>query len=183
MSYQEDRLKRKNGELPPLPTRKEKKPLKRISDKRAAELKAEKKSTEISPEQMYFDYHMRLAKPVCMNCGMKADWLLEDKYKLLWKSCQAHVLPKKDAIGGFPSVAGNFNNHLVLFPSFGGKLCGCHGVADSSWENFAKMKVFKRAVQIVKDIYHLIDPDERKYLPDVFVQEIPPDIININFKS
>lgn len=149
----------------------------RKSEKRIAKEKAEKEAGTDKPLDAYFDYHMKHAAPICMNCGMEAKWLLLEEYSFLWRSCQAHVLRKKDNIGGFPSVAANLLNHLVLFSDLAG-LCGCHDVFDSSYENMAKMPVFPKAIDIINRLYPQIAPDERKYLPEIITQEIKPTIYN-----
>lgn len=157
--------------------KKEKKPLRKVSFKKAASDKAEKENKGDSGLDKYFEYHMKHAAPICMNCGLEARWLLEEKYSFLWRSCQAHVLAKKDGIGGFPSVAANLLNHLVLFPHFAG-LCNCHGRFDSSYEEMAKMAVFPKAMDIVNRLYPLIAKEERKYLPEILTQEIKPTTFN-----
>jgi hypothetical protein len=161
---------------------KERKPLKKVSDKRKTELAAAKEVGGERELDKYFDYHMKHSEPVCMNCGLRADWLLEQQadakkaevYKMIWRSSQAHVLEKKNSIGGFPSVSTNLLNHLVLFPHFAG-LCNCHGEFDSSEERMARMKVFPLAVDIVRQLFPFIAIEERKYLAEVFVQEIKPE--------
>lgn len=186
MSYLDERRMRKEGLLPKLPTKKEPKPLKKVSDKKAAEIKDYKESGGDNEMDKYFDYHMKNSFPRCDNCGMEAKWLLEpqeDKekakmYLLMWRASQAHVLRKKDGIGGFPSIATNLTNHLVLFPRWGGYLCGCHDLYDSSYENMAKMAVFPKAIDIINQLYPFIKTEEKKYLPEIITQEIQPEIYN-----
>lgn len=156
---------------------KPKKYISRQSEKKKKEIKEQKESGGEAGLDKYFDYHMANSFPKCDNCGMVAKWLLEEKYKFLWRSCQAHVLPKKKEIGGFPSVATNLTNHLVLFPHFAG-LCNCHGRFDSSYEEMAKMNIFQKAIDIINQLYPLIKTEERKYLPEIITQEIKPAIYN-----
>lgn len=161
----------------PLPEKK----IYRIPKKSAKRIAKEKEQQEAEGESgldKYFDYHMTHSFPRCDNCGMVAEWLLEEEYKAVWRGCQAHVLRKKDAIGGFPSVATNLTNHLVLFPAYGKYLCGCHDRFDSSYEEMAKMAVFPKAMDIVNQLYPFIAKEERHYLPDIITQEIKPDIFN-----
>jgi len=152
------------------------KKLKRVSDKKAAEMKAEKEKRTDKPVDEYFSYHMTHSKPVCMECGMEAYWLLEEQtdpqkkkaYELMWRASQAHILPKKKK-HGFPSVAGVLENHLVLFPSWGGHLCGDHGFFDSNWYNATTMKIWPKVVEIFKTyLYPRLTEEEKKRLPDVF---------------
>ena len=177
MTYSQELYEIKMGLRPKTTGPKEKKPLKKKSDKKLAEEKVAGENKGESGLDKYFEYHMKHSQPVCENCGLRADWLLEEKYSFIWRSCQAHVLEKKNNIGGFPSVSSNLLNHLVLFPHFAG-LCNCHGEFDASEEKMAKMKVFPKAVDIVKQLFPFIASSEKKYLPEVFVQEIKPEIYN-----
>lgn len=160
----------------PLPEKK-KYSIPKKSEKRLAKEKEQKDNKGDSGLDKYFDYHMKNSFPKCENCGLVAEWLLQEEYSFLWRSCQAHVLAKKDSIGGFPSIAANLLNHLVLFPHFGG-LCNCHGLYDSSYEAMAKMAVFPKAIDIINQLYPFIAKDERKYLPEMIVQELKPSIYN-----
>jgi hypothetical protein len=160
----------------PLPPKKTYK-LKPISEKRAAKIKEQKDAGGENGLDKYFDYHMKNSLPKCDNCGMEAGWLLDEKYSFIWRSCQAHVLPKKEGIGGFPSIAANLLNHLVLFPHFAG-LCNCHGQYDSSYEAMAKMAVFPKAIDIINQLYPFIAKDEIKYLQEILLQELRPEIYN-----
>jgi len=145
--------------------KKEPTPIPKQSEKKKAQVKAEKEAGTHKPLEDWFDHHMANAEPVCMNCGNRADWVKQPGYEHIWKACQAHILPKKK--GAFPSLAGNLDNHLVLFPSFGGTLCGCHGWFDSSWYNASTMEVWPKAVDIFKTkLLPLIHPDDRRKLPE-----------------
>jgi len=175
-TYLEDRMMRKNGKLPKLSFKKEKKPLKKVSDKKLAEIKSNKRGDE-KKEDNYFEYWMKHAVPICENCGMEAHWLKEPQtdpgkkkaYDLMWRACQAHVLPKKKT-HGFPSLANNLKNHLVLFPSWGGYLCGCHGFFDSSWYNATTMDVWPKAVDIFKELCPFMPEKEKKNIPEQFLK-------------
>lgn len=176
MAYSREQYNRiKLGLEPKTTGAKLKKPLKKISDKRALENKQSKEAGTETGLDKYFEYHMKNSYPKCENCGLVAEWLLQEKYSFLWRSCQAHVLAKKDSIGGFPSIAANLLNHLVLFPHFAG-LCNCHGLYDSSYEAMAKMAVFPKAIDIINQLYPFIAKDERKYLPEIITQELKPEI-------
>lgn len=180
MSYLEDRMKRKNGLLPALPTKKAKKYLNKVSQKKKAEILEQRNNGDDKKEDEYFDYWMKHAVPKCDNCGMEAKWLLEpqqDKkkeevYKLIWRACQAHLLPKKKNFG-FPSLRNNLDNHAVLFPSWGGLLCGCHGWYDSSWDNASTMDIWTKAKKIIiEKLIPLITESEKKNIPELLLKEI-----------
>lgn len=143
--------------------------LRKVSPKRAAKIEAQK-GLVVDPNE-FFAYHMKNAVPWCMECHMEAPWLLDPNYAKVWRACQAHILPKKKEYG-FPSLRDNLENHLVLFPSFGGKLCGCHGFYDSSWYNASTMKIWPFVIQTFIDLYPQIPQNERKNIPEVFLPYI-----------
>lgn len=157
----------------PLKT-KEKKPIAKKSAKRIAKEKEEKANKMDESLDAWFERKMATSKPVCAECGMEAYWLLEPQedpkkaaaYKLMWRACQAHILPKKKVFG-FPSIATHDDNHIVLFPSWGGFLCGCHGFYDSNWYNATTMKIWPLVVETFKTkLYPLIRPNEQKNIPE-----------------
>lgn len=184
--YQKQLARIKNKLEPKTTGAKPRKPIAKQSQKKKQEIALLKDSASESSLDKYFDYHMKHSFPKCENCGMEAKWLLEEQedkkkkemYRLMWRASQAHVLRKKDGISGFPSVSTNLTNHLVLFPRWGGYLCGCHDLFDSSYEAMAKMPVFKKAIDIINQLYPFIKADERKYLPEIITQEIKPTIYN-----
>ena len=181
MTYLEERRLRKEGLLPPLPTRKEKKPIKKVSDKKKEQINRDREAGLDGGLDRWFEERMATSDPVCAECGMRADWLLEPQedlkkaaaYKLMWRACQAHILPKKK-VYGFPSIATNQFNHIVLFPSWGGHLCGCHGFYDSNWYNASTMKIWKTVVPIMKEkLLPLIAENEKKNIPEQILNELP----------
>lgn len=110
--------------------------------------------------------------PYCENCGT---WIPDKRRNKdnelvdttdFYRAASAHVLPKRE-IYGFPSVASNLDNLLILSAS-----CGCHGRYDKSWEDAVTMKVFPKAIEIFKKLYPHIAKSELKNLPEVFLQEI-----------
>lgn len=120
----------------------------------------------------WFSDRMTQNEPVCAECGSRADWVKLPGYEKVWKACQAHILPKKKMFG-FPSIATNPYNHVVLFPSFGGKLCGCHGFYDSGWYNASTMKIWKSIVDIfITKLYPIIPESEKKNIPEALRNEI-----------
>lgn len=162
----------------PLPEKKKNK-IKPVSDKRAAKIAAAKNAKTDDSLDAWFERKMATSKPVCAECGMEAYWLLEpqedpkkaEAYRLMWRACQAHILPKKKNYG-FPSLATNDDNHIVLFPSWGGHLCGDHGFYDSNWYNATTMKIWPKVVEAFKKLYPLIPHDERKNIPEQLLKEI-----------
>lgn len=124
-------------------------------------------STGIPAQEQWFEDRMRDNLPICMNCGMQAAWLLQPEYKKIWRACQAHILPKRES--QFPSVATHPMNHLVLFPVWGGHLCGCHDFFDSGWYNATTMDVWPKAVERFNLFKNDISINEKRKIPDQFL--------------
>lgn len=149
------------------------KPIAKVSEKKKKQLRAEKELIEQAREfnlpaegdqEQWFIDRMAENVPVCMNCGMEAAWLLQPEYEKIWRACQAHILPKRKA--QFPSVATHPLNHLILFPVWGGHLCGCHDEYDSGWYNATTMKVWGLAKSKFKQFESAIAPSERRRIPE-----------------
>lgn len=109
--------------------------------------------------QLWFEEIKRREQPVCWETGDK----IPEAYM---RAATAHILPKKDNIGGFPSVATHPLNYLILSP-----LNGSHDKTHT-WSKFQEMKVWPQAVERFKKIYPFIALKERKYLPDCLLQEL-----------
>ena len=98
-------------------------------------------------------------RPYCENCGI----FIPEKF---YRAASAHVLPKRKEFG-FPSVATNIENLLVLGPG-----CGCHSKYDSSWDKASTMNIWGKAVLIFKNLYPFIDKKEHKNIPVHLLREI-----------
>jgi len=152
----------------PLPEPKKPKWLNKVSPKLAAKRAAAKevRGEEPTDLQKWFNHFMEISEPVCAECGMRADWLKLPGNEKIWHACQAHILPKKKEYG-FPSLATNLDNHMVLFPSWGGHLCGCHGFYDSNWYNATTMKIWTEVVKTFKEkLFAAIPEHEKKNIPE-----------------
>lgn len=186
MSYSREQYQRIKLGLEEKTTKaKPKKAIPKISAKKKAENALEKEAylksrenisvprgtLEILSLNQWFDYHMEHSEPVCSECGSRQDWVKQPGYEKIWKACQAHVLPKKKTYG-FPSIAANIDNHIVLFPSWGGHLCGDHGFYDSNWFNASTMNVWPQIVEKFKKLYPLISKVELKNIPEQLLKEI-----------
>lgn len=94
MGYMEDRLKRKNGLLPPLPTRKEKKPIPKQSSKKKAELSEARKQRGGEDEtfkEKWFKARRKELVGVCQcGCARKSSKHENDHFR----SSIAHIFPK-----------------------------------------------------------------------------------------
>lgn len=175
MGYLEDRRQWKQFGKP-----KVEKPFYRMpkfSEKKLAELAEAKKVVSGESLDDWFEKGMKEYPPICMECGMNAHWLFEltedikkaEAYKLMWRASQAHILPKKKKYG-FPSIATNPDNRIILFPSWGGHLCGCHGFYDSNWYNASTMKIWPKVIEIVTvKLYPVLTIEEKKRIPEIFL--------------
>lgn len=154
MGYLEDRAARKNGLAPKLSFKKEPKPMKRVSDKRAAELKEQKvigkPPSQLELEHWFHTIQMRHFTEFggqCMECGA----YIPNQFA---RHATAHLLPKKL----FKSVATHELNYLIL-----GAGCGCHVKTDRV-DLFVKMKVWPEAARRIKKMLPLLPFDELKYV-------------------
>jgi hypothetical protein len=176
MGLEEIRKLKEQAKLPKQPkprraiAKKSEKKLKQEAEEKEILKETEKLglSTGIPDQEQWFEDRMRESLPVCMNCGLEANWLLQPEYKKIWRACQAHILPKRKA--QFPSVATHPLNHMVLFPVWGGHLCGCHDEYDSGWYNATTMKAWEIAKHRFKEFQSAIAPAERRKIPEQFLK-------------
>lgn len=115
--------------------------------------------------QVWYGNIMKKEVKICWNCG--AD--LKHYNKQDWHSSIAHVIPKQH----FKSVQCHPLNYLIL-----GKWCNCHGTYDSNWMKAAGMKIFPKAIERFILIEPNIARNERQFIPEVLLQELPPSIID-----
>jgi hypothetical protein len=136
-----ERGRRKLGIDPPLSFKKEKKPLRRIKSG---------KSKDTSLKNWYKD-KMKNEKPVCWETGNK----INKNDKLGWHGSIAHILPKSL----FPSVATHPKNYMVL-DMWG----GVHAQYDRNWKSASKMKIWKYATGVIKELYPILTAEEKRRL-------------------
>jgi hypothetical protein len=106
MGYLEDRLARKNGIAPPLPTRKEKKPLAKVSKKRAAQIEEDKKK---GSDDELWNFFLEMRKKMtgrCLFTGEKSFKHDDERFHF----SIAHLLEKRN----FKSVATHPENWIEL---------------------------------------------------------------------
>lgn len=167
MSYMEDRLKRKQGLAEPLPTKKEKKPIAKVSKKKAEQNKQLALSKGDGKVDEFFLEMKEWLTGKCAFCNGKTTW----KNKELWRIAIAHLLPKSK----FKSVATNINNWT--------ELCwDCHTMFDSSkitWDMLHDSHEWLMLREQLKIVLPLVAQDERKQklyskLESLIQQEINP---------
>jgi hypothetical protein len=147
--------------------RKPPKPKKVYTLKRNTPIKKGKPKRKEKSLDDFFETLMRVNVPVCDNCGAMKPFLKNPDYKPLWKSCQAHLLPKRF----FKSLQTYELNVMVLGSGYSG-MCHCHDDYDNNWEKASKMKIWPEVVRRFKIMYPLIPLSEYQYIPDVLLKEI-----------
>lgn len=153
MSYLEDRNKRKLGLLPPLPTKKERKPIKKMSAKKAAEVTAEKEARGGEDTELTKWYKRQMKfMDVCEATGLR----LETKiYKYAIMSI-CHILPKSKC----KSVATHPLNRVFLLPDL-------HTKFDAmSWKEREQMSCWPDIRDRLVMLYPDLSTEERRHFPE-----------------
>ena len=151
LSYFQRLQKIKLGHLPKEAVAKAKKPLKKVSDKKAAEMKAKSGDSEMD---LFFASQRKFMKGKCLFCG--ADTMKKDDEKFHFSL--AHLLPK--AI--FKSVA--------THPDILIELCfynnSCHTNFDNGMITWEFIKDSKEWIQIREQLLNvlpMVSPEEKKH--------------------
>lgn len=144
----------KLGQLPKEAVAKPKKPLKKVSDKKAAELKVAKGSD--SELDLWFVAKRKEMVGRCLFCNQKTEKDNDDTYR----RSIAHLLPKNKSVG-FPSVATHPDNYI--------ELCfhnnSCHTNLDSgkiTWEFIKDSKEWDVIKEKLLNILPMVAENERK---------------------
>lgn len=140
---------------------KEQKPLKKISDKKAKEIRGDDKSDL----DKWFEERRAEMTGKCLFCQGKTEKDNDDTYKF----SIAHLLPKRKNM--FPSVACHPFNFLELC-YYGNS---CHSNFDNgiiTWEFLADSKEFEVIAEKFKKIYPFITESEKRNLPEPLIKLI-----------
>lgn len=160
MSYQNDRLQRKLGIAPPLPTKKERKPIKKQSDKKAAAVAAEREARDGADTEMqkFFKSAVKQMTGRCIETG-------EPTEKKIFKfaiNSVCHLLSQQHC----PSVKSHPCNWIELQQDF-------HKKFDAmSWEEREKLKCWPIIRDKLVMVYPDLAPAERRHFPDSVLQYI-----------
>jgi len=145
MGYLEDRAARKNGLLPKLEFKKPKKPLKKVSDKKAAEnaaAKVELGEDETMKEKWFKARRKEMVGTCQCGCGQPS----QKKDDMYFRHSIAHIFPQRL----FPSI--QFHRLNWVERRFWG---GCHSVMDDTsmdkWKNMADF-------DDIKEKFHELSP-------------------------
>lgn len=122
--------------------------------------KAQRELNGDSELDLWFMMRMNTCLPQCENCGAIKNDLKHEIFKNRWKSCQAHLLPKRH----FISLRAHPLNGMVLGSGFSG-MCYCHDSYDSNWDAASKMGIWQEVVRRFKIMYPLILPSEHRFIP------------------
>lgn len=117
--------------------------------------------------ELWFLMRMNTCKPVCENCGAAKYNLVDDEYKKMWRSCQAHLLPKRH----FKSLQTHPLNGMVMGSGFSG-MCHCHDDYDHDWERASKMKIWPEVIRRFKIMYPLITESEHRFIPKQLLETL-----------
>jgi len=148
LTYFQRLQKIKLNQLPKEAVAKKKKPIKKISDKRLAEIKLNVgEQNKIDLENWFNGIEIKEFKNGgycrCMECG-------EFIYRDYARHATAHLLPKKI----FKSIATHPLNYLIL-----GAGCGCHEKTHRI-DKFIKMKIWPTAKERIITMLPLLPTDE-----------------------
>ncbi len=157
-NYQDDRMKRKLGILPPLPTKKEKKAINKISDKKRAEQKAAGDKDGLL--DAWFVERRKEMVGRCALCNGKTEKDNDETYR---RSIH-HLLDKRK--GMFPSVATHPSNWLEV--CFYGNSChtNIHNKT-ITWELLYDSREWIYIEIKLKSILPFLDKTEYSRLPDI----------------
>jgi len=146
-SYFQRLQKIKLNQLPKEAVAKKKKPLKKVSDKRAAEMKLGKPDERVSLDEWFEKiekFHCgEHGFTHCMECGAIVP-------RAYIRHATAHLLPKNI----FKSVATHELNYLIL-----GAGCGCHEKTHRI-DKFIKMKIWPIAKERILTMMPFLPTDE-----------------------
>lgn len=161
MNYLEERQQRKNGLLPPLPTRKEKKSIPKKSVKTIEKENKEREERGNDDTQLVKWFKARIKysmRGVCAESGLKTETHV---YKYAIMSC-CHILPKAQC----KSVMYHPCNFIELLPDLHFKW------DNSSWEEREKWSCWPVVMERLIMIYPNLAPEERRYFPESVLKYI-----------
>lgn len=152
----------KLGLLPREAVAKEKKPLKKVSDKKAAEIKGAKGDDALD---LWFEERRKEMTGKCCLCGGKTEKKSDEHYR---KSIH-HLFDKKPTL--FPSVACHSDNWLEL--CFWGNSChtNIHN-RTITWELLHDSSEWTMIVAKFKRIYPFIAEPERKNIHPLLLKTL-----------
>lgn len=150
----------KLGLLPKEAVAKPKKEMKKVSDKKAAEMKAAKDENGDTELIRWFRGRMKVMSPTCQECGMKVETGI---YQFAIMHI-AHLLPKRDNM--CPSVKYHPLNFITLCSDHH------HYYDNVSWEEREKMGCWNIVQQRLIAVFPDLDPSEYRHFPESVLRYI-----------
>ena len=152
MTYLEERRLRKEGLLPPLPTKKEKKPIKKVSDKKREQINRDREDGLDGGLDKWFEERRKELIGTCQcGCGQPS----QKKDDTFYRGSCCHIFPKAT----FKSISAHPLN-FVERAMFG----GCHSNMDNKsidlWPNMADWFDIKEKIT---RLIPFIRPEEKKH--------------------
>lgn len=140
---------------------KEKKPLKKISDKKAAEMKEQKSAGEDTDLVKFFKSAMKKMSGHCLNCHARTETHVYSA--AIFSIC--HILDKRDTM--CPSVKDNIYNWVELCPD-------CHREFDTPpfekdktlWDKREEMGFWNVVRDRLVLVYPSLAESERRHFPE-----------------
>ena len=142
--------------------KKEPKPIAKVSEKRKAEIAAEKDDKTMDE---WFEARRKGMTGKCQHCGGKTT---KDDDKL-FKHSIAHILPKRPNM--FPSVATHPDNWIELC-FFGSS---CHTNYDNNILDITDLNCFDQVIEKFERMFPAIDKKERRNIPGALMQYVNID--------
>ncbi len=154
MSYHNERLQRKLGLAAPLPTKKERKPMKKVSDKRAKQIADEKEARGDGDTEMqrFFKSAVKRMTGYCAETGLKTETKIF-QYAVM---SIAHIIPKSKAL----SIATHPLNWIELNVDF-------HHKFDAlSWEEKEKLGCWPVIHQRLVSMFPNVSEEDKRHYPE-----------------
>lgn len=169
LPYHLQRLARKNGTAPPLPTKKSPKPIAKQSPKKKAEIKAEKDARGGGESELVKFYRdcMKRMTGHCLNCHNRTERHVYSA--AIFSIC--HILDKRDTM--CPSVKTHPCNWVELCPD-------CHHEFDTQpleknktlWDKRENMGFWNVVRDKLIMVYPSLASDERRHFPESVIKYI-----------
>lgn len=153
MNYHERLRLIKLGQLPKEAVPKAKKPVRKVSEKKAKEMADAKDEAGDTELVRWFRGVMKVMSPTCQECGCKVETGIY-QYAIMHI---AHLLPKRDTM--CPSVKYHILNFITLCTDHH------HFYDNVSWEEREKMGCWPIIRDRLIHVYQDLDPSEHRHFP------------------
>lgn len=138
-----------------------------VGDDKLIDNKGAKDFKKLIEKKQWFENRRAEMTGQCLFCNGKS----EKDNDTSFRHSIAHLLPKKEGFGGFPSVATHPDNWIELC-YYGNS---CHSNFDNSiitWEYLKETSAWPVIVEKFKKVYPFIVEKEKRNIPDLLLQEL-----------